>query len=378
MKICIEMNNDLLNILGGNVSSEASDIVLGASCSSGGQVGICKTDDGSCLTNCTRNVGVIRDISCLEDNGTCIRDLILCPSDSCGLDGSCSWNCNNDCVTDGQQCTDNLVICSTLNACQSNCTSVGSEISTDAYLYTQFGKGTSGSALCTTKSRAVSLGLSVTGSYSDAQLVPKNKISIATASSMDIVLLVYLNNTSVVINTTIYSPNGNTSYLVPTSYASTYSRAKQYISEVGYNNIFNLYTNSSYLEPNYNLFWGSFRTDNSINNGGSYTIGQLNGSQQLGEFNATNISVNRTMGFSLELRMKNSSQQSEMAVLVDSSNSQASIRATAINLNITPYGVELPSSQSSNCEVSLSKTSYTLTNGKGYYSGNLYLNLLYF
>ena len=377
------MSNDLLNILGGNVSSEASDIVLGALGTNCGFQGICRTDDGTCLTNCTVDGTTIKDIGCLEDTGLCPRNLILCPSDtglcSTNCTSNCSWNCNNDCVTDGLTCTDNIIVCDALSGCRSNCTSVGSEISTDAYLYTQFGKGTSGSALCTTKSRAVSLGLSVTGSYSDTQLVPKNKISIATASTMDIMLLVYLNNTSVVINTGIYSPNG-TSYLVPSSYATTYSNAKTYLSSVGNNNIFNLYTNSSYLEPNYNLFWGYFRMDNSIqNSAGAYTVGQLNGTEQLGELEANSISVNRTLSFTLELRMKNgSNSQGEMAALIDTSNTVASIRATGINLNVTPYGVELPSSQSSNCEVSLSKTSYTLTNGKGYYSGNLYLNLLYF
>jgi hypothetical protein len=87
------------------------------------------------------------------------------------------------------------------------------EISTDAFLYTQFGVGTQYGTLCTTKSRAISLGLSVSSStfYENNQLLPKNVIMGPTASTMNIQMDIYLNNTAFIINKSIYSVN---SYLI--------------------------------------------------------------------------------------------------------------------------------------------------------------------
>lgn len=367
------MSDDLLNILGGNVSSEASDIVLGApSCNSGG--GICKTDAGDCLTNCTIDNITVKDFSCLEDGTLCKTDLVLCPSDT-GLCGTnCSWNCNNDCVTDGV-CNGDIIVCDNLNTCLNNCTSVGSEISTDAYLFQQFGKGTSGGPLCTTKSRAISLGLTVTGSFSDSQLLPKNVIGEPTASKMNIEIDVYLSSTSVVINKSIYSMS-TTSYLTPSSYG-TYMGARQYLSMVGNNNIFGLYTGSGYLTLETKC-WGYFRTDNSLPGGvGDYTVGQGSSNIYIGKIAASSISSNRKLSFSLELRLRTGQTQSDMAVLVDSNNNMATVRATGIVLDVTPYGVNC-STQSSGSEATLTQNSYSLSNGTGTYKGILSIGLLRF
>jgi hypothetical protein len=167
-----------------------------------------------------------------------------------------------------------------------------------------------------------------------------------------------------------------TSYLTPSSYG-TYTGARQYLSMVGNNNIFGLYTGSGYLTLETKC-WGYFRTDNSLPGGvGDYTVGQGSSNIYIGKIAASSILSNRKLSFTLELRLRTGQTQSDMAVLVDTNNNMATVRATGIVLDVTPYGVNC-STQISGSEATLTQNSYSLSNGIGTYKGTLSIGLLRF
>jgi hypothetical protein len=375
---------DTLNILGDNISTESQDVLFGAECRAltGTQIGVCCKGNEPCLahtsdcpSDCrTDRVLPVQDISCLGDTPECI---LL--SGGCPLDGVCLSDCTTHCELN---CTNNVVDCTPLIGCPGNNMSKSPEISTDAFLYTKFGVGTNGGALCTTKSRAISLGLSVSGStnYADAQLLPKNVIMGPTAATMNIQMDIYLNNTAFIVNKTRYSTSG-TSYLVPDSYSQGGTgRASQYIAEVGNNKIFRITSLSTNIAFATATGYGSFRTDNSMGTAnGEYTVGQYSGSLKLGTYTQSNISTKRTTGFSFSLELKTTSDGTKSGpAYVVSSKGRASLIATAINIDITPTGVNWSSSQPGGCSGRVTEKSFTINNGVGTFKGTMYIDNLVF
>ena len=367
---------DTLNILGDNISTESQDIVMGAP--NRPITGLCCREVGGCDLNCTEDLctrnlclsdGTVSDLSCPQD----------CKIDIC-VELTCLGDCSNDCASN---CTGaDLVICSALTGCSRDGMSTSSEISTDTFLYTQFGVGTNGSYLCTTKSRVISLGLSVSSStvYENNQLLPKNVIVGPTASTMNIEMDIYLNNTSFIINKTRYSTSG-VSYLVPNTYAQGgTSRASQYLSEVGNHKIFRVTSMSTNISFATAYCYGAFRTDNSMSTGGgNYTVGQYDGSLKLGTYTVNNISTQRTTGFSFSLELKTAyNGQSSSAAYVVSSKGKASVISTAINIDITPTGVNWSTAQPGDCSGRVTESSFTINNGVGTFKGTMYIDNLVF
>ena len=370
---------DTLNILGDNISTESQDVIMGADILVP-EVGICCKENEVCSINtcsddtCSIDRGVaITDFNCTRDGLVC-----LALSGSCAA-LTCLSDCPSDCTLD---CPDNDLVCTALTGCQRDGMSTSTEISTDKFLYAQFGVGTQNSSLCTTKSRAISLGLSVSSStvYANNQLLPKNVIMGPTAATMNIQMDIYLNNTAFIINKSRYSTSG-VSYLVPNTYAQNGTNgASQYISELGNSNIFrvtSLSTNISFATAS---CYGSFRTDNSMGTGGgNYTVGQYSGSLKLGTYNVSSISTQRTTGFSFSLELKtNYAGTSSSSAYVVSAKGKASLIATAINIDITPTGVNWSSSQPGGCSGRVTETSFTISNGVGTFSGKMYIDDLVF
>ena len=374
------IENDL-NILGGNISTEAQDIIMAAP-SGRPVIGVCCKGNEPCLgdsNSCKTDRIEVADLSCPVD-GACPFDCSTdCELDVC-VELTCLGDCSNDCASN---CTGaDLVICSALTGCSRDNMSTSPEISTDAFLYTKFGVGTNGGALCTTKSRAISLGLSVSGStnYADAQLLPKNVIMGPTASTMNVQLDIYLNNTAFIINKTRYSTSG-VSYLVPNTYAQGgTSRASQYLSEVGNHNIFRVTSMSTDITFATAYCYGSFRTDNSMGTGGgNYTVGQYDGSLKLGTYTINNISTQRQTGFSFSLELKTTyNGQSSSSAYVVSSKGKTSVIATAINIDITPTGVNWSKAQPGDCSGRVTEKSFTINNGVGTFKGTMYIDNLVF
>ena len=371
---------DTLNILGDNVSTESQDVVMGGFSGTPAITGICCREVNGCTEDSCRTLigGIVSDISCPKDR-VCLSLSGDCKLDIC-VELTCLGDCSNDCASN---CTGaDLVICTALTGCAKDGMFNSSEISTDTFLYTQFGVGTNGSYLCTTKSRAISLGLSVSGStnYADAQLLPKNVIMGPTAATMNIQMDIYLNNTAFIINKTRYSTSG-VSYLVPNTYAQDgTSRASQYLSEVGNHNIFRVTSMSTNINFATATCYGSFRTDNSMGTGGgNYTVGQYSGSLKLGTYTMNNISTKRTAGFSFSLELKTAyNGQSSSAAYVVSSKGKASVIATAINIDITPTGVNWSTAQPGDCSGRVTEKSFTINNGVGTFKGTMYIDNLVF
>lgn len=390
---------DTLNILGDNISTESQDVVMGAPSIRPPATGVCCREVNGCTLDCTLDNCVSN--SCLNDLGgitvsdlNCPRDTVCLQLSGCTFDGACLSDCKPDicveltCLGDcSNDCASNctgadLVICTALTGCSRDNMSTSSEISTDTFLYTQFGVGTNGSYLCTTKSRAISLGLSVSGStnYADAQLLPKNVIMGPTAATMNIQMDIYLNNTAFIINKTRYSTSG-VSYLVPETYSDGgTSRASQYLSEVGNHNIFRVKSTNTNITFATSTCYGSFRTDNSMGTGrGNYTVGQYDGSLKLGTYTKSNISTQRTTGFSFSLELKATRDgQLSSAAYVVSSKGKASVIMTAINIDITPTGVKWSTAQPGDCSGRVTEKSFTINNGVGTFKGTMYIDNLVF
>lgn len=378
---------DTLNILGDNISTEAQDVVMGGAISGVPQIGICCKGNEPCLGDsnecqfdrCKPDGIEVSDLNCPKDGLGCLLLSGGCNFDIC-VELTCLGDCSNDCASN---CTGaDLVICSALTGCQRDGMSTSSEISTDAFLYTQFGVGTQYGGLCTTKSRAISLGLSVSSStvYENNQLLPKNVIMGPTASTMNIELDIYLNNTAFIINKSRYSTSG-VSYLVPNTYAQGgTSRASQYLSEVGNHKIFRVTSMSTNITFATAYCYGSFRTDNSMGTGsGNYTVGQYDGSLKLGTYTINNTSTQRTTGFSFSLELKTAyNGQSSSAAYVVSSKGKASVITTAINIDITPTGVNWSTAQPGGCSGRVTKSSFTINNGVGTFKGTMYIDNLVF
>lgn len=379
----VGVTEDTLNILGDNISTESQDIIMAAP-SGRPVVGVCCREnklctDDLCLQNFCFNDGQISDLNCPKDELECILLSGGCSFDVC-VSLTCLGDCPNDCASN---CTGaDLVICTALTGCSRDNMSTSTEISTDAFLYTQFGVGTSGSYLCTTKSRAISLGLSVSSStvYANDQLLPKNVIMGPTASTMNVELDIYLNNTAFIINKSIYSTSGE-SYLVPNTYAQNGTNgARLYLPDLGNHNIFRVTSMSTNISFATYSCYGYFRTDNSMGTGnGNYTVGQYDGSLKLGKYLISNTSTQRTTGFSFSLELKTTSTgaNSSSAYIV-SSNGKASIRTTEINIDITPTGVNWSSSQPGKCTGRVTETSFTISNGVGTFKGKMYIDNLVF
>lgn len=386
MSVGVDVIENDLNILGDNISTEAQDVVMGAFSGNPTIGGVCCKGNNPCLgvnndcpSDCLLDRDLpIKDISC---GGDLICDLLSgdCTFDVC-TELTCLGDCPNDCASN---CTGaDLVICTALTGCARDGMSTSSEISTDTFLYTQFGVGTNGSYLCTTKSRAIALGLSVSSStvYENNQLLPKNVIMGPTASTMNIQLDIYLNNTAFIINKTRYSTSG-VSYLVPNTYAQGgTSRASQYLSEVGNHNIFRVKSTSTNITFATSTCYGAFRTDNSMGTGGgNYTVGQYDGSLKLGTYTINNISTQRTTGFSFSLELKTTyNGQSSSSAYVVSSKGKASVISTAINIDITPTGVNWSTAQPGGCSGRVTEKSFTINNGVGTFKGTMYIDNLVF
>lgn len=289
--------------------------------------------------------------------------------------------CTSDCVSDGI-CSNNIISCTALLNPPLNCPSVFNtyEIATEGKLYKNFGVGTNSSSLCTTKTRVTSLGLAVNGSYSDNQLVLGSNISIPSASSVSVSLDIILDYTSVKINGSTYNITSQGGWLVPSSYSTSVNTASRYLTNVGNSNVFGVQClGSSYIHvvTGGTGGWGTFSSGHNLTNS-TKTMGSLTGTKTYGTYSRT-VNAGNALDITFNLRLKISSSSMESAYYVKSlDGSVGSIRATGFNINVTPYGVELASSQQTNSVGYIEKTSWSISNGVGSFKGILHITVLEF
>lgn len=295
--------------------------------------------------------------------------------------------CTLDCVTDGI-CNNNLAPCNELLSPPQNCPSVfgTNELATEGKLYKNFGVGTNGSSLCTTKSRVISLGLAVNGTYSDNQIVRGSDVKLPGATSVYVSLDIILNNTSVRINGATYNISSQGGWLVPDIYTTSITDATRYLTDVGNSNVFGIRTSSSYVHvaSGGNSGWGKFSSDHTLTRS-TRTMGSLSGTKTYGNYNRT-VNAGNTLPLTFNLKLKvvagtpaSSTPDMLSAYYVKAVTGEVgSIRAAGFNINVTPYGVELASTQQTNCEGYIEKTSWSVSNGVGSFNGKLHITALEF
>jgi hypothetical protein len=308
----------------------------------------------------------------------------------CHLDTVClSYavsSCTFDCVTDGI-CSNNLAPCSELLNPPQNCPSVfgTNELATEGKLYKNFGVGTNSSSLCTTKSRVISLGLTVNGTYSDNQLVRGSDVKLPGATSVSVLLDIILDNTSVRINGATYNIPSQGGWLVPDIYSTSITNAERYLRDVGNSNVFGIKTSSTYVrvESGGNNGWGKFSSDHTLTRS-TKTMGSLSGTKTYGSYSRT-VNAGNTLPLTFNLKLKvvagQYSSVSDMLsayYVMGGTGTVGSIRATGFNINVTPYGVELASTQQTNSTGYIEKTSWSISNGVGTFKGKLHITSLEF
>jgi hypothetical protein len=292
-------------------------------------------------------------------------------------------SCTFDCVTDGI-CSNNLAPCSALLNPPQNCPSVfgTNELATEGKLYKNFGVGTNSSSLCTTKSRVISLGLTVNGTYSDNQLVRGSDVKLPAATSVSVSLDIILDNTSVRINGATYNITSQGGWLVPNLYASL-PKATTYLSTLGNSNVFGIQclgSNYVHVTGDGTGGWGAFNSSNHSLTNSTKTMGSLVGTKTFGTYSRTISAGNALeLTFNLRLKVNTTGNQMDTAYYVKGGTGETgSIRATGFNINVTPYGVEFASTQQTNSTGYIEKTSWSISNGVGTFKGKLHITSLEF